>query len=189
MEAFEGFPFPRKAGSPLGRSPTPVPLQPTVIQITFSDHHGGGRLGPGRHNGRACVWWATGSPGPGHPSQPERELDWGRPGRCRCTCPPCRGLATGQGPEAPPVAAHFSAALNHHSDRTPGPSAAEAMRHARQKSFTLVHNGFDCQPTLSHKNHGMGRVNQPKSVCELTGFSPRIDRIFPSVTSKRYLKG
>ena len=27
------------------------------------------------------------------------------------------------------------------------------------------------------------------AACELTGFSPRIDRIFSSATSKRYLKG
>ena len=32
-----------------------------------------------------------------------------------------------------------------------------------------------------------GRVTTIK--CELTGFSPRIDRIFPSSTSKRYSKG
>ena len=34
-----------------------------------------------------------------------------------------------------------------------------------------------------------GRASEAEARRELTGFSPRIDWIFPSSTSKRYLKG
>ena len=46
---------------------------------------------------------------------------------------------------------------------------------------------------LHRQQHHDNQTGTPKGWCsaqgELTGFSPRIDRIFPSSTSKRYLKG
>ena len=44
-------------------------------------------------------------------------------------------------------------------------------------------------PTHSQPSQNLPDSPVPPAPSELTGFPPRIDRIFPSSTSKRYSKG